>query len=172
MKMSTKSLVITALFTAMAIVINIIESVFPMILPGIKPGLANVFTLAALITEGPVAAFSVAIIRVLIVWLLTGNIFAFFCGVTGGILATTVMSLCYIKYGALFSVPWVSVAGAWGFNLGQIAVAVIFTADMRIALYIVPLLVVGTIAGWGTGFLASYFCKRLERVGICRMMKN
>lgn len=168
MVMKLRENIITALFVAMAIVINIAEGAFPMPLPGIKLGLANVFTLAALLMLGTRAAFTVTVLRVFLVWLITGNIFAFSCSMTGGLLAAAVMVLLYSKLSDYFSVPWISVAGAWAFNAGQLAVAAFFVGDPRIAFYVIPLFAAGTAAGWCTGFLAELLCRRIKASGIIR----
>ncbi|MEG1641569.1 MAG: Gx transporter family protein [Synergistaceae bacterium] len=160
--MKTKNIILTALFIAMAIVINIAENAFPLPLPGVKLGLANIFALTALILLGVKEAYAVIILRVVLVWLLTGNIFAFSCSMVGGLLAVTVMSIQYTKYKRLFSISGISISGAWAFNVGQILVATLFVKDITIMYYIIPLLLIGTATGWAVGSTAKYLCKRIE----------
>ena len=85
--MKTRRLVLTALLTACALAVNLAESALPMPAPGIKLGAANVFSLAALVLMGAREAFAVTLLRVSLAWLATGNVFALFCGLAGGLAA-------------------------------------------------------------------------------------
>lgn len=162
--MKTRNIVLVGLLTALAIVFNMMENALPMPLPGIKLGAANVFALAALVLMGAKEAFFVTLLRVALAWLITGNGFAFLCSFVGGMMATAAMSLLYCKYRNDFSLPWISVAGAWAFNAGQLAVVAYLVGDPRAVYYILPLFIAGTVAGWAVGILAEMLCKRLESV--------
>ena len=159
--MKLKNLIITALLASMALVFNIFEASLPMPLPGIKLGAANVFSLVALVLLGVKEAFAVTLIRVFIAWIMAGNLFSFLCSLAGGVMAVAVMSFIYTKYKDDFSLPWISVAGAWAFNIAQVSVAAVMVGDVRVLFYILPLLVAGTAAGWAVGWLALLLCKRV-----------
>lgn len=159
--MKTRRLVLTALLTACALAVNLAESALPMPAPGIKLGAANVFSLAALVLMGAREAFAVTLLRVSLAWLATGNVFSLFCGLAGGLAATAVMALMYKRWGGALSLPWVSVAGAWAFNIGQVAVVSFIVGDWRVGLYILPLFAAGSAAGWAVGWLAGKICARL-----------
>jgi heptaprenyl diphosphate synthase len=162
--MNTRRTVAVALFAAFAIAVNMAEGMLPMPLPGLKLGAANVFALSALVLFGVREAFAVAMVRIAISWLLTGNVFALLCGGSGGIFSVAVMSLMYVKFRDCFSIPWISVAGAWAFNLAQVSVAAALAGEVRVFWYLVPLLPAGTAAGFAVGLLASLLCARLERI--------
>lgn len=162
--MSPKKLTLMALFISASVVFSFIEGLLPLPLPGMKLGAANVFALAALVLYGPGEAFAVTILRVLLAWLLTGNTFSLLCGLTGGFLSTSVMALIYTKLSASFSLPWVSVAGAWAFNVGQIFVAVALVGDARLLCYLMPLILAGTAAGWTVGHMACILSGRLKKI--------
>ena len=159
--MRLRNLIITALLAAIALVFNIFEASIPMPLPGIKLGAANVFSLVALVLLGVKEAFAVTLIRVFLAWVMTGNWFAFVCSLAGGLLAVAVMSFIYSKYRDDFSLPWISVAGAWAFNIAQVSVAALMVNDVRVLFYMLPLLAAGTAAGWAVGWLALLLCKRV-----------
>ncbi len=76
-------------------------------------------------------------------------------------MSASVMSFIYIKYRDDFSLPWISVAGAWAFNVAQVSVAALIVNDVRVLFYVVPLLAAGTAAGWAVGWLALLLCKRV-----------
>lgn len=164
--MKTRQLVLTALLASLALAFNIAEGFLPMPLPGVKLGAANVFALAALVLMGPKAAFAVTLLRVCLAWLVSANWFAFLCSLAGGLLATAAMVLVYTRFRNDFSLPWVSVAGAWAFNAGQIVVVVYMVGDARMTLYAVPLLLIGTATGWAVGKLAELLCGRIEKEGM------
>lgn len=73
-----------AWFAALAIAVHVAESALPSPLPGVKPGLANVITVAVLLTDGWRAAAWVAALRVLVGSLLIGTFLT----------PTFVLSLC------------------------------------------------------------------------------
>ena len=161
--MKLKNLILTAFFVALALVFNLLEGLLPFPLPGVKLGLANVFALAALVMLGTKEAFFVTILRVILAWLITANIFSFLCGMTGGLLATVVMAVMYTKFQKEFSLPWISVAGAWAFNIGQTIIATYIVGDIRLMYYVRPLLIIGTVTGWVVGKLAEILCTRLNQ---------
>lgn len=160
--MKTRRLVLTALFTACALAVNVAEGAFPSPAPGLKLGAANVFSLAALVLLGAREAFAVTLLRVALAWLATGNVFAFLCSLAGGLAATSAMTVIYKKWRASLSLTWISVAGAWAFNAGQVAVVAAAVGDRRVALYVLPLFAAGSAAGWAVGWLAQKICTRLE----------
>lgn len=162
--MRPEKLIIIALFVSVSVVFSFVEGLLPLPLPGMKLGAANVFALVALVLYGPREAFAVTILRVFLAWLLTGNTFSLLCGLTGGFLSTSLMALIYTKFDAFFSLPWVSVAGAWAFNVGQIFVAAALIGDGRVLYYLMPLILAGTGAGWTVGYMACVLSGRLKRI--------
>ena len=159
--MKTRRLVITALLTACALAVNIAEGALPMPAPGLKLGAANVFSLAALVMLGVREAFAVTLLRVALAWLATGNAFALLCSLAGGLAATAAMALVYAKLRGELSLTWISVAGAWAFNIGQVAAVAAIVGDWRVAFYVLPLFVAGSAAGWAVGWLAEKICARI-----------
>lgn len=158
---NTRRVVLTGLFTACAFAVNIAESAFPMPLPGVKLGLANAVALCALVVIGTKEAFLVTVLRVFLSWLVSGNVFSLACSLGGALPAVAVMSLLYGKFRRDLSLPWISVAGAWAFNAGQVAVVSYIVKDIRVVFYLLPLLAAGTAAGWASGLLANSVCKRI-----------
>lgn len=162
--MKPQKLTLLALFVSLSVVFSFVEGMLPMPLPGVKLGAANAFALTALVLYGPREAFAVTIIRVLLGWLLTGNSFSLLCGLTGGFLSTSAMALIYTKSSELFSLPWISVAGAWAFNVGQLLAAAAVIGDARVLYYLLPLVLAGTAAGWAVGQMSRVLSGRLARI--------
>lgn len=159
--MALRKNVAVALFAACAIAVNVAESYIPLPMPGMKLGAANVFALAALVLYGAREAYAVTFLRVLLAWLLTGNTFALLCGGPGAFLSVTAMSLLHVKFKDSFSLPSISVVGAWAFNIAQTAAAALLIGNRAVLWYALPLLIAGTAAGFAVGVLASAVCKRL-----------
>lgn len=162
--MKPAELVFLASFVSLAVIFNFVDGMLPMPLPGVRLGTANVFALTALVLMGTKEAFIVTIMRVLLSWLLTGNIFVLVCSMSSGVFSTAVMTLLYTKFRGFFSLPWISVAGAWAFNVGQVSVAALLIGDFFVFYYLPPLLLVGSAAGWTVGMLSQLLCGRLVKM--------
>ncbi len=160
--MKLREMILVSFLAAMALVFNMLESALPMPLPGIKLGTANVFALAAIILIGAKAGFAVTLLRVVTAWLISANFFTFICSFTGGISAVLVMVLLYNNFKSCFSISGISVAGAWAFNIAQLAVASYIIGDVRVLWYIFSLLAAGTLSGWAVGYLAELLCGRIK----------
>lgn len=162
--MTPRKLTLLALFISASVVFSFVEGMLPMPIPGMKLGAANVFALTALVLYGPGEAFTVTVLRVFLAWLLTGNSFSLFCGLTGGLMSTSVMVLIYTKFYNHFSLPWISVAGAWAFNVGQILAAAAVIGDAHILFYLPPLALAGTVAGRAVGHMALILSGRIKKL--------
>ena len=73
----TKKIALTGVFTALALAFSYIEFLIPfdmLGIPGIKPGFANLVVMAALYTLGLPYAAAVSLMRILLSFLLFGNV--------------------------------------------------------------------------------------------------
>lgn len=157
----SKRLPLCALLTALALAVNLLEGGLPLPLPGVRLGLANAFGLVALVLLDARAAFTVTLLRVFLGVLLSANFFAFACSLTGGASAMLVAALLYRRR-ELFSLPWISATSAAAFNVAQTVTVGLILQEPRVAYYLPPLLLIGSISGWGIGFLAQKLCLRLR----------
>ncbi len=165
---------ITALFAALAIILSYIEFLIPfdMAVPGAKIGLANIAMILTLYLAGIKAAYTVNIIRIIIMAVWFGNIYTFMFSLAGSMLSLTVMSVLFkLK---LFNIITISACGGICHNIGQIAVAVIVmdssltvsgTSLSGILLaYLVPLMAAGLAAGIAIGIVSDIIVKRIGRI--------
>ncbi|MBO5542738.1 MAG: Gx transporter family protein, partial [Acholeplasmatales bacterium] len=85
--LNIKRISIIAMLLAMAIVVSVLESFIPMFIPGFKLGLANVIILIMLYEFKVGEAFSVQILRIVIVGLLRGTFLSpiFLMSLAGGL---------------------------------------------------------------------------------------
>ena len=127
MKIKTRELTLCAVLSALALALSYMESFFPLALivplPGVKLGLANIVTVFALYQLGAAPALCILVARCLLGSLFAGNASALLFSLLGGTLAMLVM-LALSRLPGL-SVYGVSIGGAAGHNIGQMAAALI-----------------------------------------------
>jgi heptaprenyl diphosphate synthase len=154
-----------ALLTAVALIIFVVEAQIPVLVPvpGVKLGLANVVTLFAIYALGRKKAAVVLLLRIILGSLITGQVAAMGFSLAGGIVCY--ISMCVIsRYVSEQQIWVVSVFGAIGHNLGQLAVAAFVVGTASVFLYLAVLLVSGIITGLFTGLIAQYLYKHLKKL--------
>lgn len=162
-KLSTKQLVTLSVLIAVAMILSYIESMIPafVAVPGVKMGLSNIATVFALYALGWPFAICVSVVRVLLSALLFGNVVSLIYSLSGAALALLVMIL--LKKFDLFSSVGISVAGGVCHNIGQVIAACIVMETSAIAVYIIPLLLSGTISGVVIGLIAGNLVERVKK---------
>lgn len=158
--MKTKKLALLAILTAIALTIFIIEAQIPPLVPiaGVKLGLANVVTLFTLVTLGRKEAFTVMALRVLLGSIFAGSVTSFMYSAAGALVCFAFMAIAayVLKDGMLW---FISVIGAVGHNIGQIAMAVILTKTIQVAWYLPILMISAVITGAFTGLVTQQLLK-------------
>ena len=146
------------LFSAVAIILGYVESLIPVFagIPGIKLGLAN---LAVLFILDRYSAKEAALVRILVIGFMFGNLFSILYSMAGAALSLTVMNL--LKKHSGFSLIGISVAGGVTHNIGQLIVAMIVVSNTSLMVYAPALLVAGVLAGILIGVLTKEVVGRL-----------
>ena len=162
-KLNTKQLVTLSALIAVAMILSYIESMIPafVAVPGVKMGLSNIATVFALYALGWPYAICVSVVRVFLSALLFGNFVSLIYSLSGAALALALMIL--LKKLDRFSSVGVSVAGGVGHNAGQIIAACIVMENAAISLYIIPLIISGTISGIVIGLVAGNLVERVKK---------
>ena len=162
-KLSTKQMVTLSALVAVAMILSYVESMIPafVAVPGVKMGLSNIATVFALYSLGWPYAICVSVVRVLLSSLLFGNFVSLIYSLSGAFLALGIMIL--LKKLDKFSTVGVSVAGGVGHNAGQIIAACIVMENAAISLYIIPLIISGTISGVLIGLVAGNLVERVKK---------
>ncbi len=161
--METKKLVLLSILLSASIVLNIIERFAVAGFSGVpffRLGLANIIILVILYTYGKKDAFTILLLRIFLVGLLTGNLLAptFFLSLSGGLIAFILMIL--FKHLPGFSIISVSLMGAIGHAFGQIVMAIFFLSTLQ-NIYLFPLLMILSVP---TGIFTGIVAKRLLRI--------
>ena len=161
--MKTKRIAMLGISVALAMVLSFVESLIPafVAIPGIKVGLPNIVIVFLLYSLGWQYAAAVSIVRVVLVSILFGNVQIMLFSLAGATLSLLGMEL--LKRTKLFSCVAVSVVGGVLHNVGQIAVAILWTQTPQVVLYLPILLITGTFAGVVIGLVAGLLTKRLEK---------
>ena len=162
-KLSTKQMVTLSALVAVAMILSYVESMIPafVAVPGVKMGLSNIATVFALYSLGWPYAIIVSVVRVFLSSLLFGNFVSLIYSLSGAFLALGLMIL--LKKLDRFSTVGVSVAGGVGHNAGQIIAACIVMENAAISLYIIPLIISGTISGVLIGLVAGNLVERVKK---------
>lgn len=162
-KLTTRQLVTLSALIAVAMILSYVESMIPAFVsvPGVKIGLSNIATVFALYALGWPYAICVSVVRVFLSALLFGNFVSLIYSISGAALALLAMIL--LKKLDRFSSVGVSVVGGICHNAGQIIAACIVMETAAIAVYIIPLIVSGTIAGIVIGLIAGNLVERIKK---------
>ena len=165
MKRKARTTAFLGLCVALAMMFSYVEVLLPPLvaaLPGVKIGLPNVVILFVLYRFGAWQAATVSFVRVLLMFLLFGNLLSLAYSAAGALLSILVMVL--LKKTALFSVVGVSVAGGILHNVGQILMAVCLLGVAEIGYYLVVLAITGCVFGAAVGFLGAVAERRVPRL--------
>ena len=161
---STRQLALCAVLTALALGLSTLENPFPVTLliplPGVKLGLANIVTVFALYQLGALPALAILTARCLLGGLFAASAMLF--SLLGGLTAMLVMILLRRLKG--LSIYGVSIGGAAGHNLGQMAAALITLGNTAVLGYLPFLLGISLLTGTLTGFVSSLLFRAMAHI--------
>ena len=167
MKEKTKKTAFLGVVTSVALVLSYLEAILPPLyaaVPGVKVGLPNLVIIFILYKYSFKEAFSISLVRVLIVALLFGNVMTLAYSTAGAILSIIVMVL--LKKTDKFSTVGVSIAGGVAHNAGQVLVAIFLLDSTQIGYYMIILAITGTIAGVFIGLAGGLLIKKFRKIKI------
>lgn len=160
--MKVRKITELALLTAAALIIFVVELQipYPFPIPGIKPGFANIITVYAVYHYRAHEIIAIALVRILLGAVFTGNFMALLYSAAGTLLCLIAM-LPLKKIIDEKHIWMTSVIGAVLHNTGQMIAALVLMRTPQLLLYYPFLLVSGCIAGAFTGLCAQFITKRL-----------
>lgn len=164
----TKSIVLSGLLFAVALVLSMIENSLPPILvavPGVKFGLSNIAVMYALFFLTKRQAYSIAILKAVFVFTTRGAI-AGILSLVGGVLSLTVMIMLSIIFREKISYLIISIFGSVFHNLGQLVTVTFILNNIYIWGYFPVLLISGIIAGFVTATLLKFILPAFEKLGL------
>ena len=157
MKISSKTLALCALLSALALALSWAESflILPLPVPGMKLGLANIVTLYALYTLGFPSALFILLVRCTLGAFFAGSISSLLFSLGGGLLALLMMAA--LKKSPL-SIYGVSLCGAAAHNIGQTLCAIPLLRSAAPVGYLPFLLILSLFTGALCAFCTGGVC--------------
>ena len=159
--MKTRKLTVMALLSAIALTIFTIEAQIPALVPiaGVKLGLSNIVTVYAVFTLGPWEAVAILFVRIFLGAVFAGNFSTILYSLAGGGLA--ILITIFLRQILQEEQIWVAgVLGAVAHSIGQMAMAVLVTGTVSIAVYLPIMIVCSIVTGIFTGLCAQLLVKR------------
>lgn len=152
------------MFLAAAVILNFFEAIYlpPLAIPGAKLGVASVITLIAMIFFRSREVMAMAVLRVLIVGLVTGTIFTSIIVFSlAAAVASTFLMLGFYRffYGRL-SFVGISMIGGVTHNLVQLLVAIPLVATNAVLVHMPLLIIIGCLTGLINGIFANLIAAR------------
>lgn len=162
----TRDLVFTALLVSISLAVSLIETMIPMpfMVPGAKLGLSNMIILVTLVMFNFKRGFQVAVLKSLLLMLVTGFGPSFLYSFAGAIFSTCMMGLA-LKYATkAFSMIGVSIIGAVAHNFAQVTVASYVLGSVMVYTYFPFLTFVGMVTGYFVGLGAYNVSSHLRKI--------
>lgn len=158
---SAKRIATLALLTAMGLIMFMVESLFPpLFIPGAKMGLSNIFSLLALFLLGPIDAFVLVVVRVVLGSMFAGNMSALMYSLSAGVVSVIASAILVEFAYPKVSIVAISIVAAVLHNLTQNVVYCLVSNTPELFFYMPILAVIGVLAGVIVGF-AVWFILRM-----------
>jgi heptaprenyl diphosphate synthase len=165
--MNTRKQTTLAILLSMSIVVSIVEaSLIPLLsisVPGAKLGLANVVTIVIMYHYSEKDAFTILMLRIILVGVLRGTMFnyPFWLSLSGGLLAFGLMYL--FKKLKVFNMVSVSIMGSIGHATGQILMAIILLDTAELGFYLPVLFLISLPTGLFVGWTSNIALQNLSQ---------
>ena len=159
---TTKDLALSGIFLSFSLILSYIESFLPISfgIPYIKIGLVNIIVLISLYKSSASNVFVIQLLRVIIVSIVSGNIFALQFSFFGFIASFLVMYL--LKNYTSLNIIVISCFGAICHNIAQLLTAALVLENTNI-LNIAPLfIIIGIFTGLIIGVITYIIFKRIN----------
>ncbi|MDO5718500.1 MAG: Gx transporter family protein [Tissierellia bacterium] len=163
-----------SVLVAAALALSLLEMAIPLpfIAPGAKLGLSNMVILVCLIIFGFKDAMLVAVMKSVVLMLVTGSVTGMIYSLAGAVLSVLVMHLAYTKLSKFLSLIGVSILGATAHNFAQISVAAMVMQNIKMYNYLPILLITGIFTGYFVGMSSNYISKHLLKIGLMDKMRR
>jgi uncharacterized membrane protein len=158
-------IIFISLLVAIGLSLSVIESSIPIpiAIPGARLGLSNMVILVSLVILGFKEAFSISVLKSILLMLVTGNVSSFFYSISGAILSCVVMFFVYRYMSNIFSLIGVSILGAVAHNFAQVGVATFIVSNIRVFSYLPILLIMSLFTGYFVGLSSIYISNSLQK---------
>jgi len=162
----TKTMVLTGLLFAIAIVLSVVENQLPPLVaavPGVQFGLSNIVVMFCLFFLSKRQAFFLAVLKSMFV-LLTRGLIAGTLSLCGGLASLLVMILLILIFKDKVSYLVISIFGAITHNVMQFAAISLLFINIVVWVYLPVLIIAGIAAGTATSVLLRLLLPRFKKI--------
>lgn len=161
----TNKMIFLSLLVSVGLALNILESAIPLpiALPGARLGLSNMVVLVTLIVFGFKDGIKVAMLKSIVLMLITGSVSSFIYSISGAILSCISMFFFYRSFPNIFSLIGISIVGAATHNFAQVSVAALMLSNLRIYSYLPVLLLISLFTGYFVGLSSINIVANLKK---------
>ena len=166
MQQKTKKITVLGLLFAMACTLSFLESLIPttgLLPPGVKLGLSNIVPMFAMLFLGFRSAWTIAILKSAFVLLMRGAV-AGFMSISGGMVSLLIMGILVYSKKLSFTLQFVSICGAVGHNLRQLAASSFLLTSFTTFAYAPILIISGIVMGLITSAVLFVLLPTLKRI--------
>jgi uncharacterized membrane protein len=161
---NVKKMVFLSILVAIGLALSVVESAIPLpiMIPGARLGLSNMVVLVTLVVFGLKEGILVAILKSIVLMLVTGSVSSFIYSLSGAILSSIAMSFGYKYLSNIFSLIGISIIGALFHNFAQVSVASFMMGNIRIYTYLPFLMLISLFTGYFVGLSSIFIIKNLK----------
>ncbi len=164
--MTLRKLIYLSLLVSGGLVLGLLELNIPMpvVIPGAKIGISNIIVLVTIVFFGYREGIFVAVLKTLLLVLITGSVSSFIFSFTGTMLSALVMIASHRFLSRYLSIIGISILGAVFHNVGQIIAAAVVLESTHIVAYLPFLMIFAIFTGIFIGFSSREVVKILGEV--------
>lgn len=158
-------MIFISLLVAVGLALGVLESAIPLpiAMPGARLGLSNMVVLVTIIIFGFKDGIKVAMLKSVVLMLVTGSVSSFMYSFSGAVLSSIAMYLTYRYLSKFFSLIGVSIMGALAHNFAQVSVASLILYNPRIYTYLPFLMIMSLFTGYFVGLSSKMIIKNLRK---------
>ena len=158
-------MIFISLLVSVGLALSVLEKAIPIpiAMPGARLGLSNMVVLVTIIIFGFKDGIKVAMLKSVVLMLVTGSVSSFIYSFSGAVLSSMAMYISYRYFSKFFSLIGVSIMGALAHNFAQVSVASLILQNLRIYTYLPFLMIMSLFTGYFVGLSSKLIIKNLRR---------
>ena len=158
-------MIFISLLVSVGLALSVLEKAIPIpiAMPGARLGLSNMVVLVTIIIFGFKDGIKVAMLKSVVLMLVTGSVSSFIYSFSGALLSSIAMYITYRYFSNFFSLIGVSIMGALAHNFAQVSVASLILQNLRIYTYLPFLMIMSLFTGYFVGLSSKLIIKNLRR---------
>ena len=158
-------MIFISLLVSVGLALSVLEKAIPIpiAMPGARLGLSNMVVLVTIIIFGFKDGIKVAMLKSVVLMLVTGSVSSFIYSFSGAVLSSMAMYISYRYFSKFFSLIGVSIMGALAHNFAQVSVASLILQNLRIYTYLPFLMIMSLFTGYFVGLSSKLIIRNLRK---------